>query len=94
MGWVLFAWSFFGGKGYPNSTIVCNTCSKGELSLVQERAVAMLTLTAIHDIMKNSTLLPIVQPAHAPFNGYVAGFLLTTVIPSQLVATLRTMPEL
>merc|ERR1719181_1103136 len=32
--------------------------------------MSMLALTAIHDIMKNSALLPNVQPRHAPYRGY------------------------
>eukprot|EP00403_Amphidinium_massartii_P039009 CAMPEP_0178452426 /NCGR_PEP_ID=MMETSP0689_2-20121128/44237_1 /TAXON_ID=160604 /ORGANISM="Amphidinium massartii, Strain CS-259" /LENGTH=837 /DNA_ID=CAMNT_0020078129 /DNA_START=229 /DNA_END=2742 /DNA_ORIENTATION=- len=45
----------------------------GAVSLVKERAVGMLTLTAIHDIMKNNALLPRVQPGHAPYYGYALG---------------------
>jgi hypothetical protein len=30
-------------------------------------------LTAIHDIMKNSRLLPVVQPQHAPYRGFLEG---------------------
>jgi len=41
-----------------------------------ERTVSMLTLTAIHDIMKVEALLPIVDAAHAPYKGYRAGELL------------------
>eukprot|EP00971_Amphidinium_carterae_P249520 4952684-Amphidinium_carterae.1 len=43
------------------------------LELVHRRVVAMLALTAIHDIMKNKQLLPVVQKTHAPFNGFGAG---------------------
>ena len=35
-----------------------------------ERTAAMLALTAIHDIMKIESLLPMVLPQHAPFHGY------------------------
>jgi len=38
-----------------------------------ERTVAMLVLTAIHDIMKVEHLLPTVDAEHAPHNGYCAG---------------------
>ena len=49
--------------------------SDGEdgLTVVEERTVAMLTLTAIHDIMKIDELLPTVGEAHAPFAGVSAG---------------------
>ena len=33
----------------------------------------MLVLTAIHDVMKISALLPTVLPAHAPFSNYQEG---------------------
>mmetsp|Transcript_25174 Transcript_25174/g.57877 ORF Transcript_25174/g.57877 Transcript_25174/m.57877 type:complete len:889 (-) Transcript_25174:35-2701(-) len=45
----------------------------GALVLVKERAIGMLALTAIHDIMKNHALLPRVQPEHAPYQGYAQG---------------------
>mmetsp|Transcript_13697 Transcript_13697/g.29033 ORF Transcript_13697/g.29033 Transcript_13697/m.29033 type:complete len:1065 (-) Transcript_13697:456-3650(-) len=45
----------------------------GAITIGIDRCVAMLTLTAIHDIMKLPTLLPVVQKAHAPYNGYAAG---------------------
>jgi len=38
-----------------------------------ERTLAMLVLTAIHDIMKLQALLPTVAERHAPFCGYQAG---------------------
>jgi len=37
------------------------------------RMAAMLTLTAIHDVMKLAHLLPVVLPEHAPFCGHKAG---------------------
>jgi len=39
----------------------------------EKRVTALLALTAIHDIMKMSLLLPEVQPQHAPYHGYAAG---------------------
>ena len=33
----------------------------------------MLVLTAVHDVMKNTALLPRVLPQHAPYHGYGAG---------------------
>ncbi|CAE7248047.1 unnamed protein product [Symbiodinium pilosum] len=39
----------------------------------EERVLAMLVLTAIHDIMKLVPLLPSVAPEHAPYRGYKAG---------------------
>ena len=39
----------------------------------QERLMAMLCLTAIHDIMKVKELLPSVSPDHAPWCGFNAG---------------------
>jgi len=39
----------------------------------KERTMAVLVLTAIHDIMKVEALNPTVQPQHAPYNGYAAG---------------------
>lgn len=38
-----------------------------------DRIVALLCLTSFHDIMKLPMLQPVVQPAHAPYNGYEAG---------------------
>jgi len=38
-----------------------------------ERTLAMLALTAIHDIMKVQALLPTVQVAHGPFCGFQPG---------------------
>lgn len=37
------------------------------------RIMALLCLSAFHDIMKLPMLQPIVQPEHAPYNGYEAG---------------------
>lgn len=39
----------------------------------EERVEALLCLTAFHDIMKITALLPTVQPEHAPYCGYDAG---------------------
>jgi hypothetical protein len=41
--------------------------------VVVERVVALLALTAIHDIMKIDMLLPTVQPQHAPYEGFAEG---------------------
>jgi len=38
-----------------------------------ERLMALLTITAIHDIMKVEALLPVVQPEHSPYMGYNSG---------------------
>mmetsp|Transcript_61505 Transcript_61505/g.144061 ORF Transcript_61505/g.144061 Transcript_61505/m.144061 type:complete len:1178 (+) Transcript_61505:48-3581(+) len=38
-----------------------------------ERTLALLVLTAIHDIMKMENLLPTVQPEHDGYHGYAAG---------------------
>ena len=38
-----------------------------------ERTVAMLSLTAFHDVMKVQALLPEVQAKHAPYEGFKAG---------------------
>ena len=38
-----------------------------------DRVVGLLALTAIHDIMKVDQLLPVVQPQHAPYEGFKAG---------------------
>lgn len=38
-----------------------------------ERTMALLCLTAIHDVMKVEALLPVVQKEHAPYLGYEAG---------------------
>merc|ERR1712232_578966 len=47
--------------------------SGGKTSHDEEQTLAMLVLTAIHDIMKLKELLPTVENAHAPFCGYGAG---------------------
>lgn len=38
-----------------------------------ERTLAMLALTAFHDVMKVESLLPKVVPGHAPYDGFKAG---------------------
>ena len=38
-----------------------------------ERTVAMLALTAFHDVMKVQALLPTVRPEHGPYEGFKAG---------------------
>ena len=38
-----------------------------------DRMAAMLAFTAVHDIMKMEQLLPVVQAAHAPYEGFGAG---------------------
>ena len=38
-----------------------------------ERMAGLLALTAIHDIMKVDSLLPTVQPQHAPYCGFLSG---------------------
>eukprot|EP00425_Heterocapsa_triquetra_P035343 CAMPEP_0195120010 /NCGR_PEP_ID=MMETSP0448-20130528/120835_1 /TAXON_ID=66468 /ORGANISM="Heterocapsa triquestra, Strain CCMP 448" /LENGTH=864 /DNA_ID=CAMNT_0040157399 /DNA_START=179 /DNA_END=2771 /DNA_ORIENTATION=- len=45
----------------------------GQLSVNSTRLMALLALTAIHDVMKIETLLPTVQEGHAPYHGYQAG---------------------
>ena len=45
----------------------------GSASVAVERTVAMLALTAVHDVMKVSGLLPTVLAAHAPYLGYQTG---------------------
>jgi len=47
----------------------CDPTSKGS----EDRIMALLCLTAFHDIMKVKALLPVVQPEHAPFHGHAAG---------------------
>ena len=46
---------------------------KGRCTVNVQRTAAMLALTAIHDIMKIDSLLPTVQPSHAPYSGFGAG---------------------
>jgi len=45
------------------------SCGPGK----QERLIALLCLTAFHDIMKVEELQPTLQPEHAPFRGFKAG---------------------
>ena len=45
----------------------------GAVEVDHDRAAAMLTLTAIHDIMKISSLQPTVLAEHGPFEGYESG---------------------
>ena len=42
-----------------------------------ERMVAMLALTAVHDIMKLEQLCPTVLPEHEPYHGYGAGSIIS-----------------
>ena len=46
---------------------------KGKIVLRHDRVVAMLVLTVVHDVMKNTALLPRVRPQHAPYHGHGAG---------------------
>jgi len=39
----------------------------------RSRLMALVVLTAIHDVMKNEDLLPVVKEEHAPYMGYGAG---------------------
>eukprot|EP00930_Biecheleria_cincta_P030255 TRINITY_DN2095_c0_g1_i2.p1 TRINITY_DN2095_c0_g1~~TRINITY_DN2095_c0_g1_i2.p1 ORF type:complete len:530 (-),score=73.26 TRINITY_DN2095_c0_g1_i2:261-1631(-) len=48
---------------------ILKVTNDGKVSLNHDRTVALLVLTAIHDIMKNRALLPTVQPQHAPYQG-------------------------
>jgi hypothetical protein len=43
---------------------------KGKVTIVEKRMAALLALTAIHDIMKIAEVLPTVQAAHSPYQGY------------------------
>jgi hypothetical protein len=45
----------------------------GRLKVNEKRVVALLALTAVHDIMKMDCILPQLQGEHAPFHGYAAG---------------------
>jgi len=45
----------------------------GSLKANPTRVMTLLALTAVHDIMKVQTLLPTVQPEHAPYHDYAAG---------------------
>jgi len=45
----------------------------GELKANEERLVSLITLTALHDIMKMTSLLPTVQPEHGEYHGYAVG---------------------
>lgn len=72
-------WDFF-HQLFVDAGVVENICIKGmckttkkSVKINQQRLVALLALTAIHDIMKINTLLPIVQGDHAPYHGYSAG---------------------
>lgn len=47
--------------------------SESEVTACFDRCLTMLALTAIHDIMKVPSLLPIVQERDAPYNGFQAG---------------------
>jgi len=47
--------------------------TSGSCMVNEERMLAMLALTAIHDVMKVEALLPRVEEKHAPYRGYQAG---------------------
>jgi len=47
--------------------------AEGTIVVRHDRLVAMLALTAIHDVMKNTMFLPEVRPEHAPYQGYSVG---------------------
>jgi len=44
-----------------------------ELKVNEKRVLTLLALTAFHDIMKVTELIPKVQPEHAPYHEYKAG---------------------
>eukprot|EP00930_Biecheleria_cincta_P086302 TRINITY_DN7560_c0_g1_i1.p1 TRINITY_DN7560_c0_g1~~TRINITY_DN7560_c0_g1_i1.p1 ORF type:complete len:874 (-),score=118.32 TRINITY_DN7560_c0_g1_i1:166-2787(-) len=46
---------------------------QGELFLRKERVIALLALTAIHDIMKITSFAPVVLPQHGSYAGYGSG---------------------
>lgn len=45
----------------------------GKRKVNAKRVMTLLALTAVHDIMKVPTLLPIVQPCHSPYHSYMTG---------------------
>jgi len=45
----------------------------GRLKVNEKRVVAILALTAVHDIMKMDCILPKLQGEHAPFHSYASG---------------------
>ena len=51
--------------------------SDGSVAVDEERAAAMLALTAIHDVCKVQSLQPTVLPEHAPYHGYATGDVIT-----------------
>jgi hypothetical protein len=46
---------------------------QGGVTIDAERTLAMLALTAFHDVMKVEALLPAIAPEHAPYLGFKAG---------------------
>ncbi|CAE8626721.1 unnamed protein product, partial [Polarella glacialis] len=56
-------------NGKPKKT----ASGQKQLRVNERRMVSLLALTAIHDIMKMDSILPTVQPEHAPYHGYAAG---------------------
>lgn len=61
-----FDWQQFGDLV---SRAGCDKAAPGSL----QRTVALLCLTAFHDIMKLPYLQPVVLPEHAPYHGFEAG---------------------
>jgi len=47
--------------------------STTKLQVNEKRLVSLLALTAVHDIMKMSMILPEVQKDHTPYHGYAVG---------------------
>ena len=58
---------------FLDAGILLRDSSTGKLAVDTERTVAMLALTAIHDIMKIEAMLPTVSKEHAPYLGYKEG---------------------
>lgn len=50
-----------------------SSVGEGQFRIRNSRVVAMLALTALHDIMKNPAILPTVQIHHAPYEGHSVG---------------------
>lgn len=65
-------WDYF-QRLLVNSGLLESQGRRGGYKVNEKRFISLLALTAIHDVMKMDSLLPKVQQAHAPYNGYSGG---------------------
>jgi len=67
------SWTSWSISPRPSKRSSSKTPTKSRYFVDHERMTAFLALTAFHDVMKNSILLPKVHDEHAPYHGLLGG---------------------